>query len=108
MEDNELINLAFGRPASQSSLAPWSRGHTCEEDARGANNGVITGEMGFHTQCEPDPWWQVDLQHDYLVERFEIFNRQHCAERLRRFSILASRDAQTWETVFAKRDDTVF
>jgi len=108
MEADVLINVALNKPASQSSLAPWSHGSTPEDDARGANNGMITGEMGFHTQCETNPWWQVDLEDDYLVERFEIFNRQHCAEWLLHFSILASRDGQTWLTVFTKSDDSVF
>ena len=43
--------------------APGGRaaGVTVEEDAAGGVDGVITGEWGFHTENEDNPWWQVDL-----------------------------------------------
>ena len=60
-------NLAIHKPATQSSISAWSHGRTCEEDAAGANDGRISGEAGFHTSTEPNPWWQVDLLEDCVI-----------------------------------------
>lgn len=101
-------NLALGRPATQSSVSVWSSFPTTETDARGANNGLIDGEAGFHTDKDVSPWWQVDLQATCVVDEVAIFNRQHCAFRLRRFSILASLDGARWVELFRKTDNPTF
>ena len=46
-----------------------------EEDAPGALDGVKTGKWGFHTQNEPDPWWQVDLLEPIRLDRIVLYNR---------------------------------
>ena len=101
-------NLALGRPATQSSVSEWSRARTPEADARGGNNGVIDGEAGFHTAVSALPWWQVDLQSVCLIQAVHLFNRRHCAARLRHFTILGSMDGAQWLELFRKSDDTVF
>jgi hypothetical protein len=101
-------NLALNKPALQSSTCEWSNHRVPELDARGANNGTISPEAGFHTATEQDPWWQVDLQDKFLVEKVAIFNRQHMAERLTYFSLLLSLDGMKWASVFTKRDESVF
>jgi FkbM family methyltransferase len=101
-------NLALGRPATQSSVSRWSRLPAPEADARGANNGKIDGQFGFHTQAEPFPWWQVDLESICIVRAVRIFNRQDCAHRLRHFSILGSVDGSRWMVLHRKRDLGVF
>ncbi|MBM3890533.1 MAG: hypothetical protein FJ388_15585, partial [Verrucomicrobia bacterium] len=32
-----------------------------EQDALGGVDGIRTGQWGFHTENELNPWWQVDL-----------------------------------------------
>jgi beta-1,4-mannosyl-glycoprotein beta-1,4-N-acetylglucosaminyltransferase len=104
------LNLALNKPALQSSVAEWSYKNTPEEDARGGNRGEISelGWFGFHTDREQNPWWQVDLEADFIVEEVRIYNRWEQPERLRHFSFLKSRDGKIWEVVFRKTDDTVF
>jgi FkbM family methyltransferase len=102
-----MINLALNKPASQSSTSQWSKSRIAEEDARGANNGHISGEMGFHTDTEQDPWWQVDLEGEYLIRKVVIFNRHQQAHRLKHFSLLRSLNGREWKRFFRKIDSTV-
>nr|WP_167626446.1 FkbM family methyltransferase [Mesorhizobium loti] len=103
-----MINLAINKPAIQSSTSEWSFSQLPEEDARGGNDGRISSEMGFHTQREQDPWWQVDLEGEFLVHRVVIYNRQHQAHRLKHFSLLRSLDGQHWSVFYRKIDSTTF
>jgi len=104
----EIVELAFNKPARQSSLSPWSVGRTVEEDAARANAGRTDDDFGFHTDCEPFPWWEVDLQGECVVKLVVIQNRKMFAARLRRFSVLVSLDGQAWSTAFRKADGRVF
>jgi hypothetical protein len=105
------INLALNKPATQSSIDVWSTGQTCDEDARGANNGNLreAESYGFHTAWELDPWWQVDLVDAANIEEIRLYNRRgETAFRLRHFTLLQSNDGITWQEFFRKIDDTVF
>jgi len=101
-------NLAFGQPASQSSVCEWSAAQTPEADARGANNGMITGEAGFHTGFEAEPWWQVDLGDEFLVERVVVYNRMEFRERCTRLTVSGSGNGVNWVLYAAKLDDALF
>ncbi|WP_460253225.1 discoidin domain-containing protein [Acidiphilium sp. MT5] len=68
-------NLCQGKQATQSSLSPYSIGRTLEEDAAGAINGRIDGQIKFHTDMEDSPWWQVDLGAMFGVSQVKIYNR---------------------------------
>jgi FkbM family methyltransferase len=103
-----MLNLALQRPALQSSVSPYSLAPTPAEDARGANNGHVTGRYGFHTQTERNPWWQVDLEDVFVLRRVVLFNRPTEAARLKCFSILGSLDGEEFTTLFQKTDDRVF
>ena len=103
-----MQNVALHKPATQSSTSSWSKSPLPEKDARGANNGDMSGEMGFHTIDEQDPWWQVDLTASFCVRKICLFNRRHKAERLRFFSLLVSMDGEVWRTVFRKDDPQIF
>ena len=48
---------------------------TPQQDARGGCDGVKTGQWGFHTANEPQPWWQVDLGQPTAIERVVLYNR---------------------------------
>jgi FkbM family methyltransferase len=103
-----MLNLALRKPALQSSFSRYSIGHTVADDAKGGNNGHLSGQYGFHTKTERDPWWQVDLEDSFQVHRVVIFNRADQAERLKHFSVLGSSDGKEWKVLFRKTDDHVF
>jgi hypothetical protein len=56
-----LTNVALGKPATQSSISPWSQGATPEDDAAGVVSGKFSGFSNCHTGEEDGPWWRVDL-----------------------------------------------
>ena len=63
---------------------------TREADARGGCDGLKTGAWGFHTECETQPWWQVDLGRRLPLDRVALFNRcDGCAPRNARILVLA-------------------
>jgi len=101
-------NRALNCPATQSSVSEWSRYPTPEADARGANNGRITGGAGFHTAFEDSPWWQVDLGSAFAISRAVIYNRMDHRERCTRLSISGSADGGTWSLQAVKLDDALF
>ena len=103
-----MRNLAYGKPATQSSLSPWSNRDTVALDAQGAVDGALDVDYGFHTNEEKDPWWQVDLQGCFLLEEVRLYNRRHCAHRLSFFSVLTSVDGIDWNVAYRKLDDRVF
>ena len=103
-----MDNLALNKPALQSSVSAWSSSRDPAEAARGGNDGELSRDLGIHTDSERDPWWQVDLQATYAVERVRLFNRDAFPERLLRFSVLGSRDGITWDILASKSDDQVF
>ena len=101
-------DIALNKPATQSSISRYSRG-TAEEDARGANSETDFDDFAFHTEWEHNPWWQVDLLEEFIVEKIYLLNRNLCcAERLRHFSLLTSLDGEVWELIYQKADDDVF
>ena len=91
------MNLARGKPASQSSTSPWSRAN----DAQGAVDGVINGGYGFHTNGEATPWWQVDLGGQASIDEVRLFNRLDCcAERARTMQLMLSDDGRQWRMAY--------
>ncbi len=102
------VNRALNRPATQSSVCEWSNFATPEADARGANNGRITGGAGFHTAFEDGPWWQVDLGADYAVARVIVYNRMEHRERCTRLSVSGSADGESFVLRGAKLDAALF
>ncbi len=99
------MDLSRGKVATQSSHSVWSRGITAEADAQMALVDEIAGDYAFHTDFENDPWWQVDLLEDYLIESVELVNRAFLQERFRHFRIDVSLDAANWLTCYSKTDN---
>ncbi len=63
---------ASGLPASKINHL----GVTTTQDAAGGCDGIKNGRFGFHVAVgEKDPWWQVDLEKDHLLDRIVIHNR---------------------------------
>jgi mono/diheme cytochrome c family protein len=88
------------RPAAaqgqRSSVPTWA-------DAAGAVDGVKNGAYAFHTDREPNPWWQVDLGVPRPIARIVVYNRLdyppglHNADGL---IVLTSDDARQWTQVY--------
>jgi FkbH-like protein len=104
VDDGE--DIALNKRATQSSVSPWSQGGP-SEDAGRANDGALRPDFSFHTAQQSDPWWQVDLEHEFIVEKICLLNRYNYPQRLRHFSVLASLDAEHWDVLYRKTDDAI-
>lgn len=88
------------RPAGSLSTA---------DDAAGAVDGIVDGSYGFHTDRDPSPWWQVDLQQIVPVDRIVVYNRcdGQVHERASRLQALISPDGEQWHPLY-QHDGTPF
>jgi len=103
-----LWNIAYGKPATQSSTDAASQYKIPEEDARGGNNGIINGKYGFHTAFEADPWWQVDLQTPHHITEAVLFNRLDLPQRCIHLSLSVSLNETDWQLAAVKLDGKLF
>ncbi|MCL2346648.1 MAG: discoidin domain-containing protein [Planctomycetaceae bacterium] len=79
-----------------------------EDDALGAVDGVISGQWGFHTALQANPYWQVDLGEICTIGAVRIYNRCDVMGERNRFLIAKiSDDGEHWEQVW-KNDGTMF
>ncbi|WP_086613696.1 discoidin domain-containing protein [Acetobacter indonesiensis] len=101
-----MFDLALGKRASQSSKLPENH-MSLTEDASKALSLVDDGSF-FHTAAEWFPWWQVDLEQSYLLEKIFLYNTNFWQLRSRLFTILVSEDGENWISVFSKTDHSVF
>ena len=68
-------------------------------DAAGAVDGVKDGKYAFHTNQEPNPWWQVDLGQSETLARVVVYNRLDYAPGLHNADsliLLTSDDGRRW------------
>ncbi|XP_019630365.1 PREDICTED: fucolectin-1-like [Branchiostoma belcheri] len=79
-------NVALGKTASSSS-APASWGP--EKAVDGFSGTTVSGgDECTHTDNVYQPWWKVDLEDIYTVNRVSVLNRGDCCgERLRNFMV---------------------
>ena len=93
-ERNLYVGATFPTNAEACFFPP-----STASDASGAVDGVKNGRYGFHTNLEPNPWWQVDLGSRQPIGTVVIYNRLdyppglHNADNL---VILASDDGKVW------------
>jgi hypothetical protein len=88
-------NVARGKVATQSSSWPATQ-------ANGAINGIKTGSYGFHTLCELNPWWMVDLCGVFAISDIVVYNRvDFCSQRSRTLQVSISVDAKQWQLIYA-------
>jgi hypothetical protein len=82
------VNLAQGKPATQSSL-DW--GGVAARAVDGNTDGNWASNSVTHTTGSPQPWWQVDLGQLSAIQAVQIFNRSDCcSERLSDFYVFVS------------------
>ncbi len=81
-------NLALGRPVRQSSTA---FGGDPELAVDGDANGAFGGGSVTHTDTEAEPWWEVDLGAQIVIEDIQIWNRTDCcSSQLSNYYVLVS------------------
>ena len=104
----QLTNVALNGVAKQSST--YGNGA-----ASLAIDGQTSGSSPWsadlqHTANENQPWWEIDLGGEYLIQRLEIFNRTDALQsRLKDFYILISNTpfaAESLDSIL--EDDTIF
>jgi hypothetical protein len=89
LTDANLINVALGKSATQSST-------TYKGDAGravdGNTDGVYTNNSVTHTAYELNAWWEVDLGDLFYIDHLEVWNRTDlcCKDRMARFYIFIS------------------
>jgi len=92
-------NVAKKKPATQSSTVYGCAagravdGNTQNEFRKG--RGSIT-----HTSAEINPWWSVDLQQEYPVEKIVVWNRgDGCEQELANHRVVVTdgRGAKSWQ-----------
>ncbi|GBR48331.1 discoidin domain-containing protein [Neokomagataea thailandica] len=101
-----MIDLALGKPATQSSKHPEILLPLTVDAAHA--NCPDSPDAHFQTNAEWFPWWQVDLEERCVISEVVLYNTAFWPERARMFSILLSQDSHTWEEVFSKTDHSVF
>ncbi len=105
-------NLALHKYATQSSVSDWSRDPTNAGDAANAVNGLISGDYGFHTSQEIQPWWMVDLDQPCLIAEIRIYNRLTSgpciSARANNLSVWSSGSGRDWELLHRRATDTPF
>jgi hypothetical protein len=100
--------ISRGRPCTTSSLSEWSWSEQPDLEATGANDGLLNGLCGFHTDLEVNPWWQVDLGAAHDITSVFIYNRLDHTARCVDLDIRLSLDNRTWITAWSKRDGRPF
>jgi hypothetical protein len=99
LRQDEVRNLpATPRNRPQAAVANL----TTRQDAAGACDGIKDGTFGFHTNNDPKPWWQVDLQEAMPLARVVIFNRcdGQVEYRAGRLKVLLSTDGKQWSELY--------
>jgi hypothetical protein len=99
----QLVNIALGKPATQSSVSRWSRGTTPEDDAAGVVGGTFSGTCNCHSGDDDEPWWQVDLLGVHNIGQIHLYNR--CDKEIFRkraglFALETSIDGKDWTNLY--------
>ena len=89
------VNIALNKPASQSSLSASS----LPNESANAVNGQKTGSFAFHTDIEACPWWELDLEDDFIVREVRIYNRLDFSERANSLAIFVRGHREPWKLI---------
>lgn len=92
---NNMVNIALNKTANQSSTMFLFSNASLAVD--GNRDKVFEHTYCSHTKSETRPWWMVDLENVYPVNRIKIVNRSILGERLHDLNItvtLGDEDAE--------------
>jgi hypothetical protein len=93
-------NLALRKPATQSST--YSAAYPASLCVDGNRDGEFC-----HTDSEPNPWWQVDLQGNFALSEIVVYNRAGYEARSNTITASLSSDGRTWNQIYANRGGAV-
>ncbi len=92
------VNLAFGRPAQQSSTYGSSVAKLAVD---GNSDGDFANGSVSHTLSTPNPWLTIDLESIFSVGEVKVFNRTDCCQdRLSQYWVVASEHPVSVEDPF--------
>ncbi|CAC9651846.1 hypothetical protein, partial [uncultured Gammaproteobacteria bacterium] len=88
------INLALGKPATESSTYTYSIPVAASYAVDGNTDGKFLNGSVTHTNYEQGAWWQVDLGGQKNIKQIIIYNRTDCcANRLSNYQVSISNKA---------------
>lgn len=91
------VNVALGKPATQSSRPAW-----CPLGPDGLVNGDLSQEYNAHTDVDQPAWWQVDLGQRLPLSAIVVHNRREVArEAARSLRVEVSDDGAAWTLIHA-------
>jgi hypothetical protein len=86
--EDPALNIAVGRPASQSSTA---FGAPPQNAVDGNTDGVYSDGSISHTGDDVNAWWQVDLGNANQIQQISVYNRTDCcSDRLTDYWVFVS------------------
>ncbi|EAJ2879208.1 hypothetical protein A0X34_00605 [Campylobacter coli] len=97
-KEDDLIDVAIGKIATQSSICKMSR----ENDAcRAVNPCIYNQKIPYSscTACEFNPWWMIDLESEYKIEAIFIYNSSIDPEAIKTLEIYVSNDKEYWQYI---------
>ena len=81
-------NIAFQKPATQSSTYSHSANPVASKAVDGNTNGIFNIASTTHTNDDKKAWWEVDLGHQSEISFVTLYNRIDCCkERLTNFQV---------------------
>ncbi|NHN86832.1 hypothetical protein GOB93_19835 [Acetobacter musti] len=98
------INIAFAKPATQSSTCEYSFNPDLNTDASCVVDGFLNSPSN-HTDTETDPWWMVDLESNFSIRSVVIYVRPFLWNRFNNFTVMGSEDGNIWESLYQKDND---
>ncbi|EAI5067203.1 discoidin domain-containing protein [Campylobacter lari] len=97
-KEDDLIDIAIGKIATQSSVCKMSR----ENDAcRAVNPCVYNQKIPYSscTACEFNPWWMIDLESEYKIETILVYNSSIDPEAIKTLEVYVSNDKEHWQYI---------
>ncbi|HED5352418.1 TPA: discoidin domain-containing protein [Campylobacter jejuni] len=97
-KEDDLIDVAIGKIAIQSSVCKMSR----ENDACRAVNPCIYSQKIPYSSCtayEFNPWWMIDLELEYKIETILIYNSSIDPEAIKTLEVYVSSDKKDWQYI---------
>ena len=80
-KEQDVINLAIGKNATQSSISIWSH---IDDANRAINYDLGDINFAFHTGLEDNPYWMIDLENIEPIDCIRIANRKENNKDIKR------------------------
>ncbi len=71
-------NIAQGKAATQSTTYNSGYSYEALNAVDGNRSGLYSDNSITHTNSETNPWWKLDLQNEYTIDKIDIYNRTNC------------------------------